>query len=72
MDPFKNQRDTNFTTKGSRKKRACCWSLVEAPDYGHQGLSLVKGWYRGKTSENVAEKGKKTNWNESSRIMDFR
>lgn len=61
MDPFKDQRDTNFTTKGSWKKTAFCWALVETSDYGHQGLSLVKGGYRCKTSENVADKGKKAN-----------
>lgn len=43
MDQFKGQRNTNSTTKGSWKKRTLCWSLVEASDYGHQGLSLVKG-----------------------------
>lgn len=64
MDPCKDQRDNNFTTKGNWKEGAFCWSLVEVSDYGLRDLSLAKGWYRGKTSENVTEKSKRATWNE--------
>lgn len=30
--------------------------MGEKSDYRHQDLSLAKGWYEGKTSENVKEK----------------
>lgn len=57
MNPHKDQRHNNFRTKGSWKKRAFCGLLVETSIYRNQDLSLAKGWYRGKSSENTVEAG---------------
>lgn len=51
-------KDNYCRTKGSWKKRAFCWWLVEASNYRLQGLSLAEGWYTGwKTSDGVTEAG---------------